>query len=1050
MAEGLPVTSVYSISTDARGFLWLGTPKGLVRYDGARFHVFSAQSSADFTIPTTDASNAFVDSKGRLWLGSWGRGLALYDENLQLLNEFKQSSVQDGALGSNRIQVIFEDSKGRIWVGTHGGGLAKYVESKQRFVSYQFDHTDEASISHNRIWSIAEDQQGRIWAGTTNGLNLLKDEIKGRFQRFFHASDNPLSLNNSLIRKLFVDHQNRLWVGTEAGFGEFNMDLFTFTPYEPQNGVIGSGITAIKADHNNRLWVGAQKGLYLFDPDAKQFTPLGSDTNYPLLGQDDLRDIAFDKNGILWVATRYGGLAKIQFKPGVFSGQTHYIDKSNQHQPIVQVLSLYKDSSNIIWMGTQKALLRLSNEHILPHEFIAPDASDLRGIRAINEDPEGNLWLGSENGLHLLSPSRDTLTTRNDLVADFNSKGVNQILFDSEGATWLGLKLEGILRLHNGDIEHFYHDANDLSSLSYNAISQIYEDKQQRIWIATNGGGLNQYIPLKQRFIRYENHENDVKSLSSNSTFSLFQDAKNVLWVATESGLNQLDETSSTFTRYGTSHGMKNSTIRAVTEDTSGNIWFTSDNGIGELKVNERYFVNYTLDDQLHGLMFSNNAALKLQDNRFIFGGMDGYTIMDLGSVNQLKTPPSTIITQLWVDRQQRKQDYMLNMPNVALHHATRDIQIDFATLDFINPQNNRYQYRLLGFDDSWSPTTFDAFSRYTGLSYGDYVFEVRGANSAGVWSNETARLPISIIPPYWAALWFQILVVTLLALLLFTWVKLRTKSLKQQKYALEKEVQLRSDDLIKTQKQLIEAEKHAALSRLVAGVAHEINTPVGISVTAASTLKDISESLTLNIQEGVIKKKDLTQKMEQITVGVDMVLRNLHRAGELVRSFKEVAVDQMSDEKRRFNVKEYIDEIIMSVKPQLRDKNIAMHLTCPDDLVLHSYPGAIAQIMTNLIINALIHGFEQYNKGKIDIVVATKDKQFSIELSDNGEGIAANHLNKIFDPFYTTKRNNGGNGLGLHIIKNLVTVRLHGTITCQSTPGEGTCFSMVFPLKPD
>lgn len=1050
IAEGLPITSVYSLMYDKRGFLWFGTPSGLVRYDSARFHVFSAQSSSNFTIPTTDASNAFIDHKGRFWLGSWGKGISLYDEKMQLIKVFKNDANDPNSIGSNKIQVFFEDSKGRIWIGSNGGGLAVYNEQSMSFQNY-LDNADQAeSLSHNRVWTITEDNRGRIWAGTTNGLNVLENEERGIFTHFYHVPEVPGSLNNSLIRKLYVDGSNRLWVGTESGFGLFDKSKSEFVSLEPKNAPINAAITAIKSDQAGNIWIGTQKGLYVFDPTKMQFLPIGSANNFVLMPQDDIRDITFDQNDILWAATRYGGLAKIQFKPGVLTPINQYRSELQTNMPISQVLTFYEDSQKRIWIGTQAGLLYSDSIDSLPKPFELPGLPNNLGVRGIVEAPDGDLWLATEQGIFVISKGRDEVGSKADLLEGLNSPGANQIVFSSDGAIWIALKLEGVLRYKDGVKHHYQFDKDDDTSLSYDAITKIYEDRQKRIWITTNGGGLNQYIPLKDRFIRYQYDENDDESLSNNSVNDVYQDNENVIWVATIAGLNQFQELTSSFTRYNVADGMKNANVKAITEDHTGNIWFSSDFGLTELRLKKKYFVNYGSEDNVHGLEFSNTSKLKLKDSRFVFGGRDGYTLINLNHMNRQMRPPETRITQIWIDRQPIKTPY-ISEPTEALllPPGTHDIRIDFSTLDFINPENNRFQYRLIGLSDEWSPTAFEPYARFTGLKHGDYVFEIRGANSAGVWSQSHARFAFNIIPPLWQKAWFQFTLLTLFLASAFFWYKHRTRMLKNQKYALEKEISLRTEELVNTQKQLIESEKHHALSGLVAGVAHEINTPVGISITATSTLGDVIASLSESIKEGRVRKKDLLQKIEQITVSTDIILRNLNRAGEVVRSFKEVAVDQVSDERREFDLYEYLREIIISVGQQLKERNIEVKLNCPKYLVLNSYPGAIAQIMTNLLLNALIHAFESRPEGKIDIEVRENCDKIEIKVRDNGKGIPEDQLRKIFDPFYTTNRSSGANGLGLHIIQNLISARLQGKIECESVLGEGTCFVMEFRTNP-
>lgn len=250
-----------------------------------------------------------------------------------------------------------------------------------------------------------------------------------------------------------------------------------------------------------------------------------------------------------------------------------------------------------------------------------------------------------------------------------------------------------------------------------------------------------------------------------------------------------------------------------------------------------------------------------------------------------------------------------------------------------------------------------------------------------------------------------------------------------------------------RTQKQLVQSEKMAALGGLVAGIAHEINTPVGIGVTAASYLRQQTEDIRQRYEDQAMKRSDFEKYLELANDSTTMILLNLQRAADLIQSFKQVAVDQTSWDMRRFKLREYIDKVLQSLLPKLKRIRHIVQVNCSHEIELTSYPGDFSQIFTNLIINSLIHGFEQIEQGEIVVEAFIRDNLLIIEYRDNGKGIAEEHLPKIFDPFYTTKRGQGGSGLGLNIVYSLVTQRLNGRITCRSTPNLGTTFIIEVPL---
>lgn len=247
-------------------------------------------------------------------------------------------------------------------------------------------------------------------------------------------------------------------------------------------------------------------------------------------------------------------------------------------------------------------------------------------------------------------------------------------------------------------------------------------------------------------------------------------------------------------------------------------------------------------------------------------------------------------------------------------------------------------------------------------------------------------------------------------------------------------------------QKQLIEAEKMAALGSLVAGVSHEINTPVGVAVTAASHLEEKLKQFNALFQGGQMKKSDLERFVATVAESVRMLLTNLARAADLVQSFKRVAVDQSTDETQQIGVRRYLEELLLSLRPQFKNRPVEVVLECDEALVLTLPAGPFSQVVTNLLMNALLHAFGEGEAGRIVLRVAREPSgEAVVDFSDNGRGIDAAVLPKIFDPFFTTKRGQGGTGLGLHILYNIITQQLGGTVEVQSEAGKGTRFLIRF-----
>jgi signal transduction histidine kinase len=246
----------------------------------------------------------------------------------------------------------------------------------------------------------------------------------------------------------------------------------------------------------------------------------------------------------------------------------------------------------------------------------------------------------------------------------------------------------------------------------------------------------------------------------------------------------------------------------------------------------------------------------------------------------------------------------------------------------------------------------------------------------------------------------------------------------------------------------LVQSERMAGLSQLVAGVAHEINTPVGITLTCASTLQELCKGVQTQIQSGAIKKQDLNHFLEQMLEGCDLIVSNAYRSANLVRSFKQIATDQSSEQKRQFHFKQFLDEVLMSLTPEFKHTRLTIVPECSGVMALDSYPGALGQVLTNLLLNAKRHAFGNDVQGTITVKAKPVDEFIEIEVKDDGLGISKEDLPKVFDPFFTTKRNAGGTGLGLNIVYNLVTQTLGGEIRLLSEIGKGTQFLIRIPKQ--
>lgn len=265
--------------------------------------------------------------------------------------------------------------------------------------------------------------------------------------------------------------------------------------------------------------------------------------------------------------------------------------------------------------------------------------------------------------------------------------------------------------------------------------------------------------------------------------------------------------------------------------------------------------------------------------------------------------------------------------------------------------------------------------------------------------------------------------------------------------YLVNDQLEQSLEELKATQGQLIQSEKFAALGELVAGVAHEINTPLGIGITLATYIQDQHIKLLKQFESGALSKAQLAEYLESLSESLPTMVSSLNRSAEIISSFKNVAGEQSALEIRPVNLHDFLSDVIVNLKPKFKNTAHQIMLNCPENLVLYQYPGAFSHILTNLVVNSLTHGFENQTQGKIEILVYTDQGLGYFIYSDNGRGIDSLLLDKVFDPFYTTKRSEGNTGLGMHIIHNIVTQTLKGRLELTSEVGKGINLTICFPL---
>ena len=1081
LGQGLTNFWVLKVLQGPQGFIWVATQGGLFRFDGYDYKAFRHDPADPSSLSDNYVHNLYFDSSGVLWLSLLRGGLARFDAKTETFTSYRYDLDNSNSLSNDQVMDISEDSAGDLWIATNNG-LNRYHRQTDTFTRFHHNPQDPNSLSGNSLYAVLEDSQGILWIATRDdGLNRL-DRTTGEFTHYLHQPDNPDSLGFNRVFTLLDEPNGCLWLGLSGGGLDcFDRQSGKFIHYrndpdDPHS--LGSDyVRSILLDKNGTLWVGTRYGgLNRFMRQQQHFERyLNDPQNEDSLADNDVYSVYQDKDGLIWLGTFGMGVSKFDPASEVFGLVQHDANNPNSLNKS-DVWAIFKDKDSIVWSGTDQGLNRY-NEETDQFSHYRHDPNNLQSlsandVSALLVDSAGTLWVGTINGVNRLNPSEGGFIRYlhdSDDSQSLSDSLVYSLHQDSRGKLWVGTG-NGLNRFNpeTNNFERFYHEPSNKNSLGSNDINGLYTSRDGSMWVATSGG-LNQFDQHKQAFKRYVHDANNGTSLSSNMIYSVTEDQQGSLWVGTQGGLNQFDRENEIFVHYRKKDGLSSDRVQAVMVDKSGKLWL-GEQGISLFDpVSKNIRTHIGRHASCYGA--TSGSYFQADDGQLLFGGNYGYCAFYPEQVLAQSKAPTIVLTDfrllnksVQVSRDGPLTRVINHSDALILSHKDNILSFEFAALHYGDPLYNQYQYRLEGFNANWIETSVtNRRATYTNLAAGDYTFEVKASNHQGLWSKEARSIGLTILSAPWRTWWayslYVLLVFSIIGLFVYQR-SIRQKAVNQALRALnatlEDKVELRTqalqdsiDQLKATQQQLVETEKMAALGNLVAGVAHEVNTPLGICITMVSMQIEQLKTLNKNMGAGSMTRKSLVEYIENTEQSQTLVDSNLQKAAQLVQSFKKVAVGQTEDNVNEMVFHDYLTDIIRSITPGLKDKSIEINLLTQGDWVISTWPGAWWQLLSSLVENSLLHGFLDKSSGEITVSAELDIENTHLQFiyRDNGHGMTAEQLDKIYDPFYTTARCRGGTGLGMHIVYNLVVQKLGGSIKCQSEPGQGVVFMIDVPI---
>jgi len=784
--DGLSQGTVHRILQDRQGFMWFATDDGLNRFDGYNFKTYRAAVDTPGSLESSVVFDIAEDYRGRLWVGTWGGGLSLFDQRAERFTVYRAESGNPRSLSDDRVNCLLPDPDGGIWVGTEGG-LNLFHPETGHVTQYHGTPGDPASLSGEWIRSLYIDGEGVLWVGTDAGLNRF-DRLRRSFARFRHDPGDPASLPHDQVLGMTGDGAGRLWVFTTAGVcrldgaaGKFNRIADDGHPLVPLAGI---PVRDILRDRSGVTWFGTAQGLYRLAPDSRRLERFTHDPDDPatLVG-DSVIALCQDRSGVLWVGTL--GQGGSTYQPG---RQKFVPVRSREDGTTLSEVFGVLIEGRRIWLGTRAGLRSFDlpgagkpDSGNLAGDFAQAfpacrDALEGRLTSVLFRDRGGTLWLAVRDfGLFRLSPDRSASALYRELMVGRDPVPVTQVLDlyeDQAGILWLGTDGFGLVRwdLRSGRIDAFRHDPRDHRSLGSDYVTKILEGADGTLWVGTWGGGVNLMDRAAGRFHRLVHQPGNLRSLSHNIVNTAFLDSRGTIWVGTYGGgLNRYDQARGEFARFTVREGLANDVVCGILEDGRGDLWVSTYSGLSRLERSTGRFTNYTSADGLQADEFNIRAQARSRDGWLVFGGTRGFNAFRPEEIGVNAFIPPVVFTgyQRFVYGGGTEVRGFLGAGDIELSYRD-SVTLAFAALDYTNPAKNRFAYRLEGGYTDWVQLGTRHEITFANLSPGSYTLRVRGSNDEGKWNERGTSVAIVVHPPFYQTWWFRLALAAVAAALLY------------------------------------------------------------------------------------------------------------------------------------------------------------------------------------------------------------------------------------------------------------------------------------------
>ena len=1092
---------------DQQGYIWFSSfVKGLVRYDGKTYKTFRHDPENSNSPASNFIISMALDPYGKIWLSPVGSGLDRFDPVTNSFTHFRHNKADPKSIISDTVFSVMIDHSGKPWMATNKG-LETFDAKSNSFIHIPKIVQEKSANISASVFLVYEDKKGIIWFSTSdlsngkpkNGMLFRLDRVTGK-QTFYKADPlNPDCLIDPFVSSIFEDSKGNFWVGT-GGNGLHTLDRETgkftrllFDPAQPgklstpvNKNDTSDAITFISEDYAGKIWIGSfGNGLNWYDPKEQHTYHFGipkSKKNISTFEKDTLT--GFKDEGAIrmliaadsstWITGLSGNIYTVS-----------YGKKTIPYYPNKKAVNAFylEPNGHILWFGTDSGLVRkdlvATTLKYWKHDPKNSNSLNHNSVVAIQPDENGKLYIGAhQGGLDLLDPETGKFAHIKPVNATPGNTldSIHTIFIENKQYLWLGGE-NGLARVDRNTnyFKVYRFNDGDKKGISGNTVYSITKDKNNHLWFA-NFGGLDKFIGDSNYFKHY---------LNGYIVKAVLTDAKGMLWVGTESGLFQYNEAKDQFFPFNSpSFPTGIESILNILEDDQHTLWITTANAILKINANRERVQMFNAD---YGIFSSNWNWLnnyKARDGRLFIGGHKGYYMFNPEEINVSSPAPVLNFAQLIIGGKEilPNVDGILKEPiwktaiiNLAFNQNS--FSIDFVALNFNSSEAIKYSYQLENFDNGWNNLETEHKSSFFNVPPGRYMLRVRAINSEGSVTEKAITIIIS--PPWWKTWWaysLYALLFILLGYLIYKYqkyyiVKKERERTQQKELAQAKEIEKAYTELKATQAQLIQSEKMASLGELTAGIAHEIQNPLNF----VNNFSEVNTELIEELKSEKLKvKNERDEQLENellndIAENEKKINHHGKRADAIVKGMLQHSRSS-SGQKEPININALADEYLRLAYQGLRAKDKSFNASLETNYdktieLINIIPQDIGRVLLNLYNNAFYAVNEKQKaeslKPKAEdkayeprVTITTRrlgspsgdGGKISISVQDNGNGIPQKIMDKIFQPFFTTKPTGQGTGLGLSLAYDIVKAH-GGEIKVETKNSEGTTFIINLPI---